>query len=455
MIHGKTKIELYNPNTHIKQIIREENVFQSSVLANYMRSMGNYVNTPYNVENFRKNKLWTNLVGGIFLFKNTIDTSGGVVRYMPAGNQMIANGSYGVSNGTLDTDPTEMGSYNAQESSASESAITQVYDWSTNQGNGQIGCICLTSQVGGYIGYGNASGKKRSAYKAFNDTQYSLVSDYTTGNTHRNFGAVQGNYLYEFSNAVDGVITLIKTNIATTQGSIFGGFQTTKDFDLSEIGNHLGITTHTFHPIADDDGIIWCIPIKTQQITSGATGYIYKLDTATDTLTEVSFINPSTNTIWTCYDTGRRSSVSHGVLGAISTTAGVVMIDLSTGVLFGEFPIISEFGANSIEGTGYDLADGLTLAWDRINASGYNYPNAYVIDHQTKSYRVINGVGFAPYISHNKALDCMFYQQNLYANSVYCCKNPLYLATINNLQTAVTKTAAQTMKVTYTLTEAE
>ena len=30
---------------------------------------------------------------------------------------------------------------------------------------------------------------------------------------------------------------------------------------------------------------------------------------------------------------------------------------------------------------------------------------------------------------------------------------PFYLATINNLQSAVTKTAAQTMKVTYTLTE--
>lgn len=32
--------------------------------------------------------------------------------------------------------------------------------------------------------------------------------------------------------------------------------------------------------------------------------------------------------------------------------------------------------------------------------------------------------------------------------------NPLYLATINNLNSPVTKTAAQTMKVTYTLTEA-
>ena len=34
-------------------------------------------------------------------------------------------------------------------------------------------------------------------------------------------------------------------------------------------------------------------------------------------------------------------------------------------------------------------------------------------------------------------------------------KNPLYLATVNNLATPVTKQNTQTMKVTYTLTEAQ
>jgi len=453
MIHGKTKIELYNPNTKVKQIIREENTFQSSVLANFMRSLGNFNNNPLGVEAFRQQQ-WQNLVGGIFLFKNAIDISGGNVEYMPAGNQMIANGSYGVSNGTSETDPTEMGSWNSQESSASPTAITQVYDWATNQGNGNIGCICLTSRVGGYIGYGNASGKKRSAYKLFNETQSSLNADLTSGNTHTNFGAVQGNYLYEFSNAVGGVITLIKTRISVSQGSVFAGFQTTKDFDLNEIGNHLGITTQTFQGISDDDGIIWCIPILTQSVASGATGYIYKLDTATDTLTEVSFVNSSTHDLSLVYSTGRRCSVSHGVLCAISVGTGVVMINLSTGMLFGEFPIISDFGANEISGTGYNFADGLTLFWDRLNASGYNYPDNFILDHQTKEYRVINATAFAPYTIYDKNNDCMIYQQNWYQNAVYACKNPLYLATVNNLQSPVTKTAAQTMKVTYTLTEA-
>ena len=35
-IHGQTKIELYNPNTRIKKVYRDENVFQSAVIAKYM-----------------------------------------------------------------------------------------------------------------------------------------------------------------------------------------------------------------------------------------------------------------------------------------------------------------------------------------------------------------------------------------------------------------------------------
>ena len=41
-----------------------------------------------------------------------------------------------------------------------------------------------------------------------------------------------------------------------------------------------------------------------------------------------------------------------------------------------------------------------------------------------------------------------------YGDNMSIYPSPLGLATINNLQSAVTKTAAQTMKITYTLTEA-
>ena len=52
---------------------------------------------------------------------------------------------------------------------------------------------------------------------------------------------------------------------------------------------------------------------------------------------------------------------------------------------------------------------------------------------------------------YNDQLDAMF-TNRINGGSVY--KNPLYLATINNLVTSVTKDSTQTMKVIYTLTEA-
>ena len=82
--------------------------------------------------------------------------------------------------------------------------------------------------------------------------------------------------------------------------------------------------------------------------------------------------------------------------------------------------------------------------------------NIYVYDHEYKTFRPTNGVNLAAELNNRG----YYYEPTL--DAFVCCgtygdylvKNPLYLATINNLGTPVTKTAAQTMKVTYTLTEA-
>ena len=47
-----------------------------------------------------------------------------------------------------------------------------------------------------------------------------------------------------------------------------------------------------------------------------------------------------------------------------------------------------------------------------------------------------------------------FYHYYYSVGAIGMYKNPLILATINNLDSPVTKTAAQTMKITYTLTKA-
>ena len=69
-----------------------------------------------------------------------------------------------------------------------------------------------------------------------------------------------------------------------------------------------------------------------------------------------------------------------------------------------------------------------------------------------------NGDEFSTNVWAYKANDTSFvtmddgmFKSNYYGQ-IY--SNPLYLATINNLQSAVTKSPSQTMKVTYTLSQA-
>lgn len=442
MIHGKTKIELYNPNTKIKQIIREENTFQSSVLASYMRSLGEANNNPFANSTFKGAKSWQNLVGGIFLFKNAIDISGGVVNYMPSGNQMIANGSYLVSNGSSENDPTEMGSWNAQESSASVSAITQVYDWETNQGNGTIGCICLTSQTGGYIGYGNESGKVKTQ-RNFGNNQSAISVDQS--NVHSNNAVVVGNMRYEFE-VNSGIVTVKKTIVGISQGSVFQGFYTTKSFDLSEVGNHLGISSEEFYPILDGNDL-YLLSTKAQSVSANGNGYLYKYNVSNDTLEEISFVNSSTITfnMATGAQLSKRCGVSNGCIFGNNSNGKISVIKLSNSEYIGEIDVVTGTGAWQYLNVGLRFLDDFT-ANGGINGYWYLY------DHTNGALRPTNGTfSFERQIFQDKTNNALQVQNG--GGNVSLFKNPLYLATVNNLQSPVTKTAAQTMKVTYTLTE--
>lgn len=449
MMHGKTKIELYNPNTKIKQIIREENTFQSSVLADYLRSLGEANNNPFANSNFASAKPWTNLVGGIFLFKDAIDLTGGVVKYMPAGNRMIGNGAYQVANGNLADDPTEMGSWNDSESSASASAITQVYDFATNQANGTIGCVCLTSQTGGYIGYGNESGKVKAGYD-FKRNQNTKNIDAT--NTAFGNSTVVGNIKYSFAFA-DGNLIVRKTRATLTQGSIFDGFYTESSIDLSSVGNHLGVVSQSCIPMVDGTNI-YLIPAINQSVASNGTAYFYKFNTTNDELTEIAFVNISSKMIYiygitSGWGQGVEGMIANGLLFARNTDNKTSVFDLSTGIYKDELDLgtgsttVPQRGRNVIS----SAPNGLVFARD---TSGFEY----IYDTVTGACRKTNGssqtvyVGSSAVVSYDSLNDAMVYQSGIY---LYKC--PLYLATVNNLQSPVTKTAAQTMKVTYTLTE--
>ena len=446
MIHGKTKIELYNLNTKIKQIVKSENTFQNSVLAHQFPMIPWLRQNPFN------NGEWANspivaMVGGLLLFKEPIQV-GSV--YMPAGNVMVGNGANGIVN---TGNPNELGSYNEAESSLGDTAFTQVFDFTTSQANGNIACACLTSKWGGYAGYGNSSMTGKSNR---------LRPDIYHENTSAKIQMAENGRGYSFSLA-DNVITVNEYRLMSTVGNIFSGNYTSTTHDVTDIPitGASGIMGLAWHYVGNNKFAI--IPVcQSYNVSTGNSFYWWEYDCATDTITRKSFVNSASDTISirasSYNDSQSPIFFRDGNMCIInSTNTALLFFDTSNGALVYKTTssryFVSEF-ANKRYSVGM-ISPNLYLA----QTTEYNY---YMIDIVKGTEKPTNwNLTFDGTQANRELFMTDFDGQGLARfilnagdkNSSYIAQNPIYLATINNLDSYVTKTANQTMKVTYTLTE--
>ena len=419
MIHGHTRITLRNPfSGHITKDVEFENTFQPAVLQNFTFGLGEDLHGFPSYD-------WTDLVGGILLFEDAIE--GGNNVYMPSSNRMIGNGAYGISNSS---EPNELGSYSS-ESSAGPTAITQVYDFATNQANGTINCVCLTSKMGGEIGYGNASGRR---------TNIPFIQGQTGGINGGINIAIVNNIEYTFTLS-GNTLTIKKTKKSITQGSVFRGFYTTTTKDLSNIKPSGTTLNSGISVFALNNGKIRIYAPIESTIASGHEVYYFDYNPSNDNVELGHFTNNAGKSIrgdvvamsftpdeyCATYD-------SNGYLQIFNTSTGVHALDYTAESLMGD------------RNGNYDmpLSDGLLLA--------LNSGNGFIVNYVRGSVKPINITGVGNYSIFNKrypSLDALSFTDG---DQPILIKNPLYLATINNIE-EVTKTSASTMKVTYTLTE--
>lgn len=451
LIHGQTKIELYNPTTKVKIVNRSENTFQSAILQNFERQYGCFDASPYWVGasnssgSHRPNTTWKNLIGGLLLFKNQIAVG---TKYMPAGNLMVGNASVDLVHTGY---PTEMGSYNGTESGASATAIRQVYDFATDQANGEIGCVCLTSFVGGAIGYGNTSGGSVINYQMGSGQKNGSFD-----NANRNYAyeAWSKNAQYNFS-LTEGILTVTKTYRPITTGSVFEGWAKTITIDLDE-SLPAGMKSDVGMPEVVADGVIRMFVGNQTNIVSGGSAYYIEYNSANDTAQVKTLLNSSTKDVNVGYNT--ISKFFLGNYACLIAHYAWEIIDVSTGVLVYEFSQTDDY-----YGTGGAYDTQLDYFCDSIAfglfcmIKGYQDSNMYIVDVVAQTEKPLNvqkksggGEIYSVCTQHGE-YDIM--RGILNYNRGIVIKNPLYLATINNLETSVTKTASQTMKVTYTITE--
>lgn len=439
-IHGHTKIILTSVKDGSQKVIEHDNTFQSSVIAKYLRSLGTFDNSPWANTSWGGMQMFNMLCGGILLFEDAIDNTQNDVEYMPAGNKMIANGAYNVSNAST---PVELGTYNTVESSTSgNSSLTFVYDWGTSQGNGTISCVCLTSEIGGYIGYGNPSGVQASTTKAMKQNQ---VTRFMLGSK----AVVYKNTKYTFSvNSSNQKVTVTKSRFAVDQASIFQG----KQISVTDLTYTQNLTSATNYFCKYIGGGKVAIMPGTTNITNGSTLYFLILDLETNMFAQGTIVNNTGNILETAFGTdtcffgmvGNYVALSTRSTSTSSVKLPIYVFDATDGSLVTTISGTADLGAT--QPAAAPLTDELILlanggVFDPVNETAYPC-NGYMSDT----------AGSGGFYQYNDNVDALV--GGCASGTTGAYKNPLFLATINNLEAPITKDSTQTMKVIYTLTEA-
>lgn len=442
-IHGEVDIRLKNPMTgKIVKQIKGENTFQSAILAKGLRNLGTGTASLYN--SLASTEMpWQRIVGGIFLFKNSLSNA----QYMPKGNRMQANGSYGVTN---NGNPTELGSWNSNESSASSNSLLLVYDWTTSQANGAggISSVALTSQVGGYIGYGNPSETHASTVYEFNrNVGWQNVQRRDFASDSRKVQT--GNKFYQFTyDSTEKKLNIRKSRVPVTQGSVFDWLYDDIQIDVSSL-HYNQVVEGWDYWVTLFNGKMYIIGGTSYGTgwAAGAKKYVWEYNPTNDAITELEFTNSTGSEIR--YNWG---SVAQGLLFVYSDTKTHVF-KLSDYSYVG---YIENHGtgtpANSVA-TGTDFSGGLVYIPDNINPGSGGLGRIYDPDNRT-CYPTNGMVGIGNQYQ-NMYYDPETDTLNIAGrDNMLAWNNPLYLATNYNLPSSVQKDASMTMQVRYTLTEA-
>lgn len=154
-LKGKTTIELTDVNTGEVSTVEEENMI-TNALDYFFNSnpMGvfTYLQTTDTIKYFNKYfiPMCPNILGGIMLFSEPLEES--VENILPNTNVMPM--AYAANNANPYED-TKRGSMNLNESMAITNGYKFVWDFATSQGNGTIAAVALTSCYGGEAVYGS------------------------------------------------------------------------------------------------------------------------------------------------------------------------------------------------------------------------------------------------------------------------------------------------------------
>lgn len=407
-IKGKSVIELYNPNTRIKQRYEDENIITNAFKYLFGQNICAGANQTF-MSIFLP--LYKKGIGGIILFDSQIEENPDIV---VAPNTVGCTG-YASTDAYSGTDLSR-GSINANETELIDNGMKLVWDFATSQANGDIACVSLTHANGGKVGYGSKNYCDGGNILTPNMIQSAIKSS-ETGNYAQ---CIVNDILYAVGFQNQGVLKLKKYKLYSqdvglknyyaepklivekeVETSLIGSFNIYIKTDKNKVYIMTGAERNKIIDITDFESIKeYLFPVSVIPDMFSIRDNIAYLNTSTRKIELYSLADTTAklNEITTNYSIDVVSNINGYIV------LGREMLDANNEI---RHIYIGTYNDSSVKGAGF-----------------YN-----------------NGI-IVPYMAYS-------------GNSVYTRYSIIsnYLATINNLKVPITKTSAQTMKITYTLTE--
>lgn len=462
-LKGTMVMELTDVNTSEVETVTEENMVTNAV--NNILGL-NPMGIFYCEAEYSTGMVWTgtllpicpNMIGGILLFSKALEENTDNI-YVQSDNLPVAYASNNVNS----TANTARGSLNLTESKKLDNGYKFVWEFTPSQGNGTIAAVALTSALGGQNGFGSLVGD------ASTFLQLKAVDIGSLGAAKQVilFGAVEvdfeKNLLYSmtFKNSSvcikkvrmpifsiglnekldDSTFTVLEDKAVAASTfrflgdyTLYGEFMDGKDgywYGFSNEGNSAGSATMVWVKMSKED----------YSITEGewmlSNAKLMPVGQRDETATYPERI------IQCCMRGGYLYIPAYNKKGIykinIANSADVTLIEFG---FTSKWKPLCETGSCEVY---------MTLIGDLIVAGDFQVTAEDTVIRTQGSFRL------------NDAATPLFQYKNFlvgwggsYGNeyrTVYLLTP--YLATINNLSSAVVKTVDKTMKITYTLTEEE
>lgn len=409
-IKGKSVIELYNPNTRIKQRYEDENIVTNAFKYLFGQNYFAQANTAF-MNRFLP--LYKNGIGGIILFDSQIEENPDIV---------VAPGTVGctgyASTSAYSGSDLSRGGMNVNETKLIDNGMKFVWDFATSQANGDIACVSLTHANGGRIGYGSKNYCDGGNTNIYWFEQLSLG---IWGNGYYSTCIVDDTLYYASTVSVNEIV-LEKYKIFLKEIGLRNSYATVKRISEKRI---------TISPISGVKSSVFCVDNRKVYLMID---YNRILDvTNFDNIKEYSLPVNATSL--------KKMVVRNNYIYLATSNNKIEKYSISD-----TSAKLNEITVDSI------LYNGIK------NINGYIIINNTTMLDENDNLRITYLKGDENYLMYNpgQLYNPVFIPHTKDTSSgimVGCEIAPNYLATINNLKAPITKTSAQTMKITYTLTE--